>query len=91
MATRDAKVRISVEIMSAIIVLISPAAMRLSLNAGLSCTVSQGRVLVGIIEINNQIGRKTAARTIGVWRERRLARHRHMAWFLPPFMSKFVE
>ena len=33
----------------------------------------EGRVLV-----NNQIGRKTAARTIGVWRERRLARR--MAW-----------
>jgi hypothetical protein len=80
-ATRDANDCMSVEIMSAIFVLISPAAMGLSWNTGLSCTV-QGRVLV---QVNNRIesgklsraedGSAAGDRRLAGGRERRLARH----------------
>jgi hypothetical protein len=82
-ATRDANDCISVEIMSAISVLISPAAMGLSWNTGLSCTV-QGRVLVQV-HVNNRIesgklsraedGSAAGDRRLAGGRERRLARH----------------
>jgi hypothetical protein len=83
-ATRDAYDRMSAEIMSAIVWLISPAAMGVSLDVGLSCMYVGGTCFGN--RVNNQIGRKTAARTIGVWRERRLARR--MAWLAG---QRFVE
>lgn len=81
MATRDANDCISVEIMSAIFVLISPAAIGLSLTTRRSCTL-QGRVLV---QVNNRIGqaisgREAGDRRLAGGRERRLARHMAGCW-----------